>query len=360
MKVYRSIFVLVAMFDCASASPQQPAAARREPSAAASAKIAKPPVPTRRVALHVNSESWVKGSSFPRAELTSRCNAAGISLSPTDGELDVTIDYTESKGSGYSLFGIGTPSAWGTDITYAITILSSDGAETLLKRTAHASTPSSNVSSGGLHDLARRAFMTEKAFTESCSMIGALLGSHAEQAKLLQWAVVDPEGRTLLEKAGFEPRTPPEVAYVRIIRREFDQLGSLEGTGASALKLYLRSFYDREIGWVGDNRKESSSAVIAAIQAYAASSDASKNAVLAKLIEQRCCLSGPDRNAIQKAVLEAARDKGDRSLLKPLADWREGIEQYYRDLVDLLPLAEAARAAIAARNPGIPKPTSRS
>jgi hypothetical protein len=308
------------------------------PSATAQAK---------EVAFHLNSESWVKDSSFPIAEFRKQCTAAGVKLGDK-GKLDVTIDYEESKGSGYSMFGIGTPSAWGTNISYEITILSEDGSETLIKRKTTASTDSSDVSSSGLHASARRNFLKEKTFTESCSMIAALLDSHAEQAKLLPWAVFSAEGRALLERVGFAPKTDTEKAYMAIAQRRFEEIPALGKAAIAPMVHYLRRFHDYELPW--DLRTDDKPEVAAqAITAYAQLKDAKFNEIMGKLFTDLRGFYGPSEKIVATAMLEAARDNGGRSLLKPLAVWRDAAAKD-KVLADLLPLAEEARAAIVARN----------
>jgi hypothetical protein len=329
-----SIALLACALACESGAAQQPAPAK--------------PATLRQVVLHVNSESWIKGSSFPKAELSRRCSSAGIALSTAKGDLDVTIDYNEEKGEGYSLFGVGEPSAWGTGIDYHITILSADGAEKLADRWGYASSDSEGSSTEGLHQSARRMLIANKAFTETCSMIAALLGSHAEQAKLLQWAVSDDAGRKLLEKAGFEPKTPGETAWWLVAQGNFDQLAPLGAAAAPALHFYLKSFYDFDDGWDGNRAVRSP---VEALRAYGALSDPNLNTVLSNVIEKKCCLGNTTKD-VQKLALELARDKGNRSLLKPIASWRDSVQSssYYKELQELLPLAEEARAAIASRS----------
>jgi hypothetical protein len=70
--------------------------------------------------------------------------------------------------------------------------------------------------------------------------------------------------------------------------------------------------------------------------------------VAGRLLEAIAGVWGLESRAAMKVLLEAVREKGGRSLLKPIATLIEQ-DVVLRRLQELLPLAEEARAAVSAR-----------
>lgn len=192
------------------------------------------------VVMQLQSKSWIPGSAFDEQGFTESCAAAGVTLVPprTPGAVaTAVVTYAETKGSGFSMFGVGEPVGFGTNILFQLTLLDVK-AKTMLKLAAAAETPP-GLPKEQFHAGAREAFAASPRYMFACAVIAGALGAREQLAKVLPWAAMDSQGAALLKSLSFRPETDAERAYVAVGGREFS---SLPGLGAAALDPLLLLF----------------------------------------------------------------------------------------------------------------------
>lgn len=245
---------------------------------------------SKSVGLQVRSESWIANSGFDRAAFTRQCAGAGVNLVPEAGPDGlIVVEYTEAKGSGYSMFGIGTGGAWGTNITYKLNLLSPTDGSTLLTMNAVASTPSSGVAASTLHQAAVDSFKSLPQYRLACTVVAALLGSRTEAEKLLPWAVHHNEGLKILEKAAFAPSTQRDRAFLAVARREWTGLQQFGNVAAEPLRMLIQSCY-KDIGFgqhhLHSTSKSDLAGLGAAVGALAATGDSGAAKIFEDLLKE--------------------------------------------------------------------------
>jgi hypothetical protein len=202
----------------------------------------------QRIALQVQSKSWIPSSGFDAEQFDRQCSPVGIELvapaSPLPVVATAVVTYIETKGAAFSRFGVGAPLGYGTNISYKLTLLDRKTAKTVLTLVSTAETPA-GLPVEQFHDGAREAFRTSPAYQHSCSAIAAALGAHDQLLHLLPWAIVDRQGAALLDKLGFRAETPEQEAYVAVAKNDFSRLRALE---AAAVEPLLLLFQNSRVG----------------------------------------------------------------------------------------------------------------
>jgi len=201
-----------------------------------------------RIALQVQSKSWIPSSAFDVEQFDSQCSAVGIELvapaSPLPVAATAVVTYVETRGAGFSRFGVGAPLGYGTNISYRLTVLDRKTMKTILTIVGAAETPA-GLPVEQFHDGAREAFRTSPAYQHSCAAIAAALGAHDQMLHLLPWALVDRQGAALLDKLGFRAETPEQEAYLALARNDFAKLRALD---AAAVEPLLVLFQNSRVG----------------------------------------------------------------------------------------------------------------
>jgi hypothetical protein len=204
------------------------------------------------VVVRIESESWVGGSVFDADRFTAGCRDVGIELLPADSaspdQPELAIRYTESRGSGFSKFGVGTPEAWGTDITLSLKLTAAPRGKTLVTLTLLAETPA-GLAIEGLHQGARDALYRTAGYRLACSTLAGALGDPDAPRRLLPWAVFDAQASAALSAIGFTPVSAEERAYFAVVQRDFDHLGSLGDAAVAPLTLLLQNTTEDRDGY---------------------------------------------------------------------------------------------------------------
>lgn len=195
------------------------------------------------VALNVQSKSWIVGSAFDEAAFRSVCRDAGIELVPATApgtQAAAVVIYTETKGPGFSMFGVGQPVGFGTNIAFKLTLLSPVGAKTLATVTAQSETPR-GIPKEEFHDASRRALIESPPFKLSCAAVAAALGSRAQALRLLPWSLFDSQALDLLERIKFTPQSDQEKAYIAVAKRDFTAAQALAAAAREPLLLLFEN-----------------------------------------------------------------------------------------------------------------------
>ena len=201
------------------------------------------PNPTQqfRVSVDISSQSW-RGTQFDRAGFEKQCTVAGVTLVDIkDSTVDAaaTIDYRELQGSGFSPYGIGTPTEYGTWIRFNLALRDPKTGKAIARIEASAS--STGGIRSGLHNQALESFRLTPQSRFACATIAAQLGSVEQAAALLPWAVLSENTRGFLSDIKFKPRTPVESAYLAVARRDMVTTKSLGQASVEPLLLLFRN-----------------------------------------------------------------------------------------------------------------------
>ena len=212
-----------------------------------------PPVAAQghRVMLQVQSQSWVADSGFDEAGFRQRCAEAGVELVPpktTGAEATAVVRYTEAKGPGFSMFGVGAPVGYGTNITYSLTLLRASDASTIASLSASAGTPG-GLPESEFHSGARQALARLPSYRLACDVIAATLGSRDRLVSLLPWAIIDGRARSLMQDLGYQPATPEARASWAVARRDFSAAQSLGERAIDPLLSLFRSTTENRDGF---------------------------------------------------------------------------------------------------------------
>lgn len=304
----------------------------------------------RDIGLKVKSESWVAGSDFDRADFSRSCAAAGLAVRSepgTQAEAWIDIDYTESKGSGYSPFGVGQPSAFGTNISFRMRLLTNDGAQ-LLSILLFASTPSKV--SGSPHFAAVSDLRSKSGYRFACAAAAAVLGQHAQAEKFLTWAVSDSDGGEVLRSSSFKPSTTSEAAFFAVGRGDWGAVRDLAREATVPLRLFLKSTYhDEGFGQRGLGNDERISAAVQAAAAFVEVARGKDSEIFEGLLKE--CQG---RSYLKPIVLEALRGLGKTgvaSSLPSVSQWLTCNKCGYgeAEFQDVSTVAGAAANSIRAR-----------
>lgn len=200
------------------------------------------------VVLQVQSKSWINGSAFDPAPLNDRCREAGIALVAPGvrGNATAVVTYAETKGPGFSMFGVGEPVGFGTNIAFKLTLLGSGG-RTLASVNAAGETPAGEPKER-FHESARAALVAAPAYEFACATMAAALGSRAQALRLLPWAVLDAQAVALLDRLAFVAETPGERAYLAVARRDFSAAQALAPASFEPLLLLFENSGDARQG----------------------------------------------------------------------------------------------------------------
>jgi hypothetical protein len=186
-----------------------------------------------RVILRSQSKSWIKASTFDEVDFTAQCDAAGVTLMPAGSigaRATAIVTYRETKGPGFSMFGVGKPAGYGTDISLNLTLTETGTSRTLVSVAALGATPA-GLPVERFYDGAVEALHQVPAYHYACDAIAAALGSRAAMLRLLPWAVMDSQGRAIVDRLGFQAQSDLERAYLAVARRDFTAIKAL-GTAA--------------------------------------------------------------------------------------------------------------------------------
>jgi hypothetical protein len=214
----------------------------------------------RQVALKVRNETWENGPHFDIGQnFREKLKGARIGVVPdnsSESDGTVLIEYSETKGAGYSAFGLGAPSSWGTNISFKMTLLGPTG-NVLLSLMTEASTPS-YASMGDLGLAAQKEFEKDDLFAVSEHFVGTGLGlesSHQKLLPLLLWVQTRESALSALDQAGFQPTSAREKAYMAMGRNEFGVMSEIGSPATEPLLKYLQRYdiagYDPEAEIVG-------------------------------------------------------------------------------------------------------------
>lgn len=123
-----------------------------------------------QVSLQVSSSSWIPGSRFDEPGFIRSSRQAGIEIVPERSERTLApglVKYSETKGPGFSPFGIGAPVGFGTNIAFELILLDAKTATTLLRLAVNAGT-SGGVPKEQFHASALEIFKASAGYRLSC------------------------------------------------------------------------------------------------------------------------------------------------------------------------------------------------
>lgn len=281
------------------------------------------------VAIEVQSKSWIKGSTFDLEHFKRQCQ--GVTL-VAPGSPDATavarLRYEEAKGPGFSMFGVGKPAGYGTDVSLALALFDRRVPKPRVTLVATGATPA-GLPVDRFHSAALAAFHESAPYTLACSVIAAALGSRQAMLTLLPWAVLDAQGRTIVDTIGFTPASDIERAYVAVAHRDFETIKML---GASALEPLLIMFVNTSeprngAGRLSFARPGNVQALLDAVPILDAQSDGRiLDALMDFLTDQGNLQSAdadPDHPAIPvvRSVLSVIGRHGDSFVLPLLDEW---------------------------------------
>jgi hypothetical protein len=146
------------------------------------------------------------------------------------------LRYAEVKGPGFSMFGVGKPAGFGTNVTATFTLLDARTTKTLVTWSATGATPA-GLPVERFHSSAIDALHASPAYQLACAVMAAALGSRPAALTLLPWAVLDAQGRAVVDRISFSPSSDTERAYLAVARRDFRTVKSLGPTAIEPLLL---------------------------------------------------------------------------------------------------------------------------
>lgn len=301
------------------------------------------------VALRVQSTSWIAGAGFDAPDFERSCRDAGIQLVPPNTVADAPmadVMYTEAKGPGFSMFGLGQPVGYGTNISFSLTLQKVPGAEPMVSVVAEAVTPA-GLSKAQFHQGALDAFRHAPAYRLSCSVIAAALGSRREALRLLPWTLMDSQAMSLLDTIGFQPETPGEFAYVAVARRDVRRVEALGAAAAEPLLLLFQNSASPrdEIGTYPAADPENATMLRRAVTILVALNDDRVPDVLATFLNDYTAYRStgdPVVTPVLVAVVDGLGKTGTQFTLPLLEAWQDGDTRVARE-------ARAAVKALGAR-----------
>lgn len=301
------------------------------------------------VALRVSSKSWVKGSSFDVEALKTRCRDAGIALTLSERDAvnasAIIIDYQETRGSGFSPFGVGNPVGWGTDIEFSLKFVPAGEKKPTLTIEQKAETPA-GLAVEQFHDAARDALTQNPAFSLACSAVAGLLGDRDQLRRLQPWSLFNRRATAILASAHFTPASPEEQAYDALARHDFDRLSALGEAAADPLATLLENTVENRAGFglFAAASTDEVTILSKAIAVVARLDDEERMlAVLTTFLNDHASAQTEPEPIAAPAIIAALRalgDKGTRFTLPFLDEWSHGPSALAR---------EAQRAAAAVR-----------
>ena len=300
----------------------------------------------RPVALRVESRSWVDGSAFDTSAFRARCASAGIDLdeaSSTTPRLE--IRYDETRGSGFSAFGLGNPVAWGTDIGWTLRLTPSSGPTLTL--TEQAETPA-GLEPAQFHQAARAALDRRPAVALACTAVAAALGDRDQQRRLQAWSVFDRRASAWLAAGRFSPSADDERAMAALASRDFGRLRALGEAAQEPLVLLLENtVVDRAgVGAMPIVDAAQARTVVSAIDLLAALGDDEQTTLtLTTFVNDHVDDRTRETPASEPALTTALRTlgrTGSRFTVPLLEEWGRGDSALARE-------ASAAAAAIRGR-----------
>jgi hypothetical protein len=203
----------------------------------------------RKVALKVRSDTWKDGPHFDVAEdMRSKLKEARIEVvdeNAVEKDANVLVEYAESKGEGYSTFGIGAANSWGTSISFKLTVIDSTSGKVLADVSMSDSTPYS-VSDGNLALAAQNEFTGDDIYIAAADFVGASMGMRSSSVKLLPlllWPSTRKVARSALSRAGFEPADEREKAFVAIGQGDYRECVALGKAAVEPLLMYVRKYH---------------------------------------------------------------------------------------------------------------------
>lgn len=305
----------------------------------------------KMVALRVNSKSWVKGSTFDLGAFRARCLDADVELVASDragaGAPAITIDYVESRGSGFSPFGVGNPVGWGTDIQFALALTVDGGKKPILALKEKSETPA-GLELDQFHRAARDLLAQSPAFSLACSAVAGVLGDREPLRRLQPWALFDYRAAAILSSAHFTPTSDEERAYDALAGRDFVRLRALGEAAAEPLTLLLENTVENRGGFGAFNADavEDIETLTRAVNALAALDDEERTlSVLTTFLTDHASAQTALDPSIAPALVSALRvlgSVGTRFTLPFLEEWSRGTSAAARE-------AQKAVAAVRER-----------
>lgn len=240
------------------------------PPVPAPAPVPQPFAFEKKVVLQVRAETWREGEKpFDIGDALRKKLAAArvdvVAEDAADKNGTVLVEYEETKGQGYSNFGFGNPTHWGTRIRFKMTLLSGNLSDVLTTLEAFHSTPSSVSNIFALYDEALKSFQEGEIFTNSGGFVAAALGVKSSLPKLLP-AVVRLDSRMealkILERAGFQPANAREEAMLALGKEDYARCVAIGTPAVDPLLDFLSHYYwpehvekvARALGEIGDRR----------------------------------------------------------------------------------------------------------
>jgi len=208
--------------------PEPPA----EPAVAETKPVAEPEAPeiTKKVLLSVTSETWREGEKpFDIGkDLTEKLKKYGIGITKDESEADgmLLVELKEHKGDGYSTFGVGQPTSWGTNFACNISLLNSATADTLYDCSVYAAPPSTVDDIYTLYHASQSAFLSNLDYKLASTIIAGKLGINSAWQDCLPSLLYEDsrvELLGLLKEAGYSPKTNREKVLVDIGNHELEK-----------------------------------------------------------------------------------------------------------------------------------------
>lgn len=226
------------------------------PSPILEADTSTPPQPPpktfeKKVVLKVQATTWREGETpFDiQSAFTEKLEAVGIQAVPETApakDAIVLLDYKETKGRGYSTFGMGEPNDYGTDIELNITVLSAGTAEVLLKLPISTSPPSYIDDGMNVYGASVKAFREDDLSKAAGSFVGAALGMKSAMSGVIAcavWLESRDTALALLKTTGYEPSDAREKAMLAIAREDYDACVALGKPAVVPLLQFLNRYY---------------------------------------------------------------------------------------------------------------------
>lgn len=225
-----------------SACDKKPVPAPPAPAPPGPVVPPEPPLPPveKTARLAVTATTWREGEKpwDVAAALADRLRRAGVGVDEKGADGVVTVAYEETKGEGYSSFGVGEPTSWGTKIACTLTVRRAGDAADALTFRFSGGTPYAVKENTGLFEAAVESVKRDELFQKSGALVAAALGMNSALPAILPFTVrLDTKDQVLpmFERAGWKPSKPEEEAWLLVARGEYERAGKLGGPAVPAL-----------------------------------------------------------------------------------------------------------------------------
>jgi hypothetical protein len=281
------------------------------------------------VVVQVQSKSWIKDSTFDLDHFAAHCSGVTLVTARTPEAAGLAVlRYSEAKGPGFSMFGVGTPAGFGTNVTLALTLLDARTAKTLITLSATGATPA-GLPVERFHSAAIAALHESPAYQLACTVVAAALGSRQAAVALLPWAVLDAQGRAVIDRLSFAPSSETERAYLAVAHRDFR---SIKALGEAAIEPLLLMFVNTTeprngAGLLSLSDPDNVRALLDALPLLEAANDDAIVDALVDFLSDQGDLQPSSADAghaavpVVRGVLRALGQRGDAFTLPLLDEW---------------------------------------